>query len=366
MSKLFTLFGAFFGWWFGELAGLVPAALKTRLRPTRRLLVVDWSRAAVSLLRFQGQGGEVVGRIERARRDDSVMATDIKSYIGTPDPARDELVLRLPADQALSKRLSLPLAAEPDLRHALGFQIERHTPFTADDVYYDYAVTERDAKEQRLDIDLVVVPKPVVDESLADLERWGFHADRVDVAAPDAEMPPTKNLLLERAANGGRKGRARLNGALALIAAGLVAGAIYLPLEAKRETVAALDDRLKAARERADKVTQLTETVEALRRDDVFLTSQKKAKPATVLILDDLTALLPDDTYLASFRVREREVRVNGFSNSASALIALIEGAEAFEQPRFRAPVTQDPRAGRERFSLSFELRQADSTETGQ
>lgn len=359
MVKIIDLFRAFFGWWFGELAGLVPVGLKARLRPARRLVVIDWSRSAIGLLRFQGEQGEVVGRIERGRRDDAGMSADIRSYIGNPDPGRDELVLRLPHDQALGKSLSLPLAAEPDLRQALGFQVERHTPFSADDVYFDFSVTDRDTKEQRLGVELIVVPKPVVEESLADLDRWGLHPDRVDVGTPDLELAPTRNLLSGRRGGATRRGRTTLNAGLAILAMLLLASAVVLPLEARRQTADALTERLNVARQRADKVTQLTQAVEALRQDDVFLAQQKTIKPTTVVILDELSGLLPDDTYLASFRVREREVRVNGFSNSASALIGLIESAEAFEQPRFRAPVTQDPRAGRERFSLSFEIRNA-------
>ena len=360
MAKLVSLFGRFLTWWCGELAGLAPAVLRDRLGSNRRQLVIDWDRRSLRLMRFQGAQGETAGTIERGRRDEEAIPHDIKGYIGTPDPARDELVLRLPAAQALRKRIVLPLAAEPDLRQALGFQIERHTPFAADDIRFDYSVAERDAKAERLSVDLVVVPRSVVDEGLADVRRWGLEPDRVDVASGSPEAPPRYNLLGQRPGASGGRGRGAVNTGLAVLAVALLALAVTLPLQARRETAADLTARLAEARQRAAAVTSLTDRVRTLRQDKVFLSLKKRAKPPTVAILEDLSALIPDDTYLASLRVRAREVRVNGFSKSASALIALIENAALFEQPRFRAPVTQDPRSGRERFSLSFVLRGAE------
>jgi hypothetical protein len=50
-------------------------------------------------------------------------------------------------------------------------------------------------------------------------------------------------------------------------------------------------------------------------------------------------------------------VRIRGLSNSAAALIALFDTSPMFADAQFRAPLMQGPRAGLERFDMSFQLR---------
>ena len=57
-----------------------------------------------------------------------------------------EVILCLPADKVLTRTLTLPLATEENLREVLAFQMDRQTPFTVEQVYYDYGVVARGRK----------------------------------------------------------------------------------------------------------------------------------------------------------------------------------------------------------------------------
>ena len=46
-----------------------------------------------------------------------------------------EVVLCLPADKVMARKLMLPLVAEENLRQVLGFEMDRQTPFSLDQVY---------------------------------------------------------------------------------------------------------------------------------------------------------------------------------------------------------------------------------------
>ena len=83
---------------------------------------------------------------------------------------------------------------------------------------------------------------------------------------------------------------------------------------------------------------------------------RKLETPPRVLILDELTRRLGDETWLASLQIDGQEVRITGYAPVAASLIGALDASKHFGTPSFRSPVTQDAQSGKERFSLAFEL----------
>ena len=64
-------------------------------------------------------------------------------YGGAATPNR--LLVALPARDVLRKRIVLPAAAEENYRQVLAYDLDRHTPFKAEELYFDAAIVDRDA-----------------------------------------------------------------------------------------------------------------------------------------------------------------------------------------------------------------------------
>jgi len=77
-----------------------------------------------------------------------------------------------------------------------------------------------------------------------------------------------------------------------------------------------------------------------------------------VELLRELTAILPDDTWLDRLQVKGDSVQIIGQSSKASALIGIVESSKLFSGAAFTSPVTTDPRTGKERFMLSARIGQ--------
>ena len=75
---------------------------------------------------------------------------------------------------------SLPIAAEDNLRQVLAFEMDRQTPFKADQVYFDYRLGEREAAARNLQVELIVVPRAPLDADLAKLTAGSLELDGVD------------------------------------------------------------------------------------------------------------------------------------------------------------------------------------------
>lgn len=346
--------GRFLAWWLGELKALVPTPIRRALNPSRRLLLIelDGEDAVASLC--QGGQRQALGRLDLAAADATAGSGPVQEIAATRARGRTDLVLRLPRTAALAWRFQVPPSAVAELRRALSYQIAAETPFKADDVLFDYRTLLGTGRT--VEVQAVVVPRARIECLAARLAALGLAPDIVDVDGIADGTAPVLNLLPHEKAARGAALASPLNRGLALAVFGLLVTALILPLEQRRSLSESLDTQLAEVRESAEEALLLKAEMVRLEAESGFLAGVKSGHLDRVVILDALSALLPDHTSLAELRIDGREVLISGLSASAAGLIALIDGAPLFRDPRFRASVTPDRRSGRERFSLSFYL----------
>lgn len=356
LTRPHRLFALFLAWWCGELAALVPRRARRLFHRGARILVLEPSREEVVLWLLRGERCREIGRVDLEGEDGAAQAAAIRALTRRVNLNKTEIALRLPAAQALRRTLDLPRSAEPDLRQALFFQIDQQTPFTPQEVYFDYRVTGRQPEAKRLTVEMTVVPRTVVGDALAMAARWGLSPAIVDVAGDDADAPPLLNLLSEEEDATEARGLSPLNAALAVVAAVLAVAAVSIPLDQRRTTAETLLARVAEVKSDASQAIRLRQEVDRLRKESRYLAEEKRKTLSVIKILDELTRIMPDSTWIFDLKISGREIRIGGYSSAASQLVGLIDDSPLFRTPRFRASVTQDPRSGLERFNLSFEV----------
>src|SRR5690606_29385649 len=77
--------------------------------------------------------------------------------------------LLLPAGVALRRRLVLPAAAAERLRDVVGFEIDRQTPFAADEVAFDARMLGRREGDAQIEAELVAAPRRALQSAEAGL-----------------------------------------------------------------------------------------------------------------------------------------------------------------------------------------------------
>jgi general secretion pathway protein L len=71
-----------------------------------------------------------------------------------------------------------------------------------------------------------------------------------------------------------------------------------------------------------------------------------------------LSKAVPTDSWSFTLRIDGHQIRLSGFSQSATALLSAIEASPAFRNAQFRAPVVRT-QGGQERFEMTFETEAA-------
>jgi general secretion pathway protein L len=342
----------FLRWWWGELSAMLPARLRQKAMGTEERLVFNVEGDEMVAYCHGADTSELLGRFPLAfphAEQKDILARQI----ATRGSSGKYAILRLPRQIALQKVVDLPLAAEENLRQVLAFEMDRQTPFKAEQVYFDYEVLARQPDAKRLKVRLTAVPRRVVDEMMQKLSSWGIQPECVDIAGIGAAGPCRINLLPVERRVQRQRARHWLKWAAAAAITAMLILAVVLPLWQDRQAVVALEPRVISARKEAEQVTALREQLNKLTAESHYLVD-KKAQSAVVLeVMNELTRLLPDDTWLSSVELSGRQLRIQGESSAASALIGLIESSPLFSQTSFSSPVTQNPTTNRERFQLS-------------
>ena len=248
----------------------------------------------------------------------------------------------------------MPAIAEPDLRQALFFEIERQTPFRPEDVYFDYRVLARRPETKRLTVELIAVPRANVDSILSRVHDWGVQPSIIDVVPTNAQSGIGINLLK---ADQSAARWSPLRVACALLVVVLVGAVLYVPvnqLSAEDESLAAqVAEESARAKQILAKRAELDETVKAAS----FLDERKQNLLGVLGVLNEVTKALPDNTWLLSLSLNKAEVKISGYSATAAELISRIDAVPLFKNPTFSSPIVQDPQNKLERFDISFEIK---------
>ncbi|MBE7196997.1 MAG: PilN domain-containing protein [Parafilimonas terrae] len=325
----------------GTWDGLV-AAFTARIEPLLDRLVPQ--RRAVIVVE-----GDALVLYERTGRGSPVRRGALGSTGGEAPPRFALVDLRLPADQLLHRSFTLPSTGRAYLRPIIAHRLERLTPWRADRVEYGFAIRDANQADDTLAVDLLAVSADRLGPLLARLAGHGLVPTSLGSAADPIDAPPRIDLYADRPGDADGM-RHRLVGRIALATlTGLAALCLASALLAQ-EAEGARDDasaRLAALRSRIQPKQN-----GAASHDRLLIEAHRDA--SVLVLLDGLSAALPDTTVLREINLSSDKLRLVGRSTDAPALISRLEGEVGLSKVRFAAPVVRDAE-GRDVFEIAAE-----------
>lgn len=351
----------FLAWWGDELLSLMPAAWRRRLWPPReRVYAVLDNEHRLHLWRASGDRIAEQEHLTLDLEHDPEFAREqVRQLLAAYEDAPPQTVLCLNSEDVLSRRVTMPAAAESALDQALSFEMDRHTPFANDEVYFDYQIASREREENLLGIDLYVGLRDKVNHDVSAVERFGLGLDRVDFSSGEAALTPSPvgvNLLPpERRVRQGSR-RTRFNWLLAAVATALLVFVMAESLYLQEQTIERLEEDIGASQRQARIVRQLRTDLDDALAAAGFLAERKRNAPAILVVLAEVTQLLPKDTWVQRMQVTGTELQLQGLSDGAQRLIELLNSASKLEGTYFKGATTTDQRLNKERFTVAADI----------
>ena len=365
----------FWAWWSRELDALVPGAPRAALERRRMRPVVVFAGDHATLWRPALEAGRAAMKEDAriplagdaaavAAAGRAALAALARMVYGGPAGA-GRVVVGIPARDVLRKRIVLPAAVEQDLKQALAYDLDRHTPFPAAELYFDATVVDRDAARGTIAVDLAAVRRPVVDGALRQLAAWGAQAAAVVPEPPERAARSRLNLLPPELRTGTNPWlRWQFLLPLAVLAA-LAVAAVAIPLWQKREYVKDLSTLADQARQRAAVSETLRAELDTRIADYNAALERKFGFPGALAVVDTVSRVLPDDTWITQFEMKsmakgkesQRELMLRGETANAGRLVQLFEESQFFAQAAQRGPTTKIQPGPGEIFDLGAQVK---------
>src|SRR5215470_12211316 len=154
----------FWRWWIGELAPLFPATWRVAIRRRFARPVIELADGEAIFWRPDFGDGRtrlsIVERVSLTGDTDAVLAAGRAAVArlaanASGGIAAPKVTVALNPRHVLRKELSLPAAVEENLMQTLAYDLDRHTPFRPEQLYFDAVVVNRDAAKKMLRVDWV-------------------------------------------------------------------------------------------------------------------------------------------------------------------------------------------------------------------
>jgi general secretion pathway protein L len=323
-------------WWLERMRELVPPAMRGRRRiqdawiisienspeasvPTLRLSLRVAARESVSKQFVMDAAG-----IEAAR-----------AYLRKIHRRRP-IAAQIPSSVLLERHVNLPMAAESDIGSILRYEMDRITPFGAEEVFWSWSVSRRDHQQRRVHVSICLVPKTALPTLTAALDALDARLAWLEVEAKGGtrSIPVRHDIVPDRRRRWGQLLAAGGMGSLAIIAVVLpfvLQGVARIQVE---ERIQALEPQMRLAEELRTRIIN--------RASGAELEAAERARTGDLLaVLAAVTTALPDDTFLTDFGLRRRRLEISGQSRTAARLIGLLAASPGIRNPVFTASVTR-------------------------
>jgi len=355
-STSFRLAGRFFAWWMEQLGTFIPSRLRSWWQKSENALLarIDASRAQL----FRAGTGELARVLEVAldEKDFSPLGNAVERVATAVGKDRRAMLL-LPEDRVLRRQLLLPATVEENIRQTLAFELDRYTPFKATQAGFDFRLLRREGN--RILVDLVVVPLAIIDQGLRGLRSLGLTGTGAVLANDFLEHGANAFNLLPLAARESHRpaGKRQWLRMLAVLLTSILSfGCLAFPVWQKRQAaidlLAPMEQAIAAARE----TDALRDRLVRLSDDHNLLPNEKWDGHSALRIVDELSKLLPDDTFLIQFEFDGRTIQIQGESGSSATLIETLENSPMLKNVGFKAQLTKIQGTSFDRFHISADL----------
>ena len=343
----------FLNWWISGLLYFLPAGLREKIRPTPDRLLLELEEESINLSLYHGASNQLL-QTRHLQKEDELEKIALQAWLLELRDKETEIILLLPEDKVLVKSLTLPISAKDNIREILGFEMDRQTPFTSDQVYFDYLHLQSKSND-KLRLELFVVKKNVIEDLLSAAKNYQVQAHRITLKR-NICLHDNLNFLPENLQETTLKKANKLTLVLATCSFLLFITALYLPLSSHEQSLATMETQVNKKRVQAKELLALTMEKENILSRSRFLIDKQSNRIATIEIVDELTRILPDDTWLNRLVIHDDKIEIQGESNTATAIIQLVENSAYFRDAQFRSPVTRNNATDKDKFNVSAEI----------
>jgi len=356
-SQLIARFGH---WWLREFLAPFPERVAQWLTGSGRITLLLAQDEAFVELRLCANGGAQFDGMRVARHE--YTAASIDDFLRHNKLTRSDVTIAvvLRPEQIFTRKLVLPRQAGNAVEGIVARDLAEKTPFKLVDIYYDYAVVQ--------EADKLTVTQQLAKRDNVEAAAIAFGIEVSDIGfldattqREDAAREPAITLHRDRSERTSWTRRAALALAGSTVLLALTAGGI--DYWRQQSALDALGPQIAKTRQQAQEVRDAFTKLEHRQNSFSHLLARKRHAPALLDIWDEVTRLVPSDSWLTELHVtdaspsQDYRLAVSGFSTAAAKLVVTFDRSPLFREAALTTAIALDPTEQRERFALQAMVR---------
>lgn len=265
----------------------------------------------------------------------------------------------LPGDEVLFMDLKLPDLPEGELVDAIGLEVERSSPFPPDETVWGW-------RSHRLDEYSLAVQVALASRKTATfrLETVATGGDRSEVWALAGDRPIVIKGFGESLRRSSEVRQTRLRIGLSILVLAGLGLLVALPFFQMRKVVFDAQDRFATLQAASAPAITKRDALGRIRQQSDAINQTLQGQTDLLGLLEVLSQVVPDSTYLSNLEARGSTVKVTGHGPAASAVVDMLGATPQFASLRSTSAIAKFGREGEERFSVEFEYRGSRSDST--
>ncbi len=332
-------------WWLRQMRALLPHRLWPDAGQADALLIAsdatpDGPGIVLSLRRRRREIPLGRYRLDEPGRRAARAAIPhgAKRVILRPDPAA-----------VLERKVVLPLAAEHDVDRVLSYEMDRLTPFNAEQVFWSAGIERRDRGAGCLELCLSLLPKSLMQPVLAAADGIGLKVAAIELASRDGAP---RIIDLAPPSSRSRLPLAFAWGSIAVLAL----AALVTPFVTQSLALGSVEAGIASVQPRISQIDALRHRIAVGSAGYDIIATERARNGDALEVLATITDLLPDDTVLADLSLRQGKLSISGRSRAAAQLIPTMAADPILHNPSFVAPVTRTTDGKADTFVIRAEL----------
>lgn len=345
----------FFRWWGRELTFWIPEKLRKTLSDRTGYVFLT---VAEDIIKIEQIIEDEKKNVDEFVFDEQGLAQYHELFDNDPELSKAYCILRLNSDQALKKILHLPAEAKENLEQVVAYEMDKYTPFRAEQVYFSIKQLEKGQKGQ-IKVLVVLTPREILDAIYLQLNSAQIYPDIVDyegAANNFVEDLETYSLLPEWEKPVKSKITQTFIWLLCIATLLITIAVLVFPVWYESHRVDSLKEQIASlesdARFVQNQQLEMDEMVEETER----LNNIKQNSPSTIELINSLSGLIRDNTWFTHLQFKDESLQIQGQSPTAESLISVLEESPLFSNARFVSPLTKDKTSGMERFQINVNV----------
>ena len=287
-----------------------------------------------------------------------VSKSDSPKDAGAPGEGENFYGVFVREEDVLFKRLRLPSSSEKFLADAIALEVDRSSPFAAEELIFGACIESRDS--ELLDVVVAMTTRGAASRAL---ERWRDQlpagegvlsaqvcamTKRNRIVEFEEFIDPSRNRYYLSCLRDLSMRSAAITLALVLM--------IAIPAASSAYRASNLADEYSRLRQEAKSIDRAVDALHAQRDIVVAISEDVEARLDFAFWLNHIAQSTPDGTRLERMSIAERSVQVLGYSDNAANYLRLLTEQPSYSEVSARSAFVRDSRSGKERFQIDWSL----------